>query len=152
MKGSIDGLHIAWEAHAFSGRLWNLEPLSEPLSISRGMFSADMQRVYPSVGRCLLAGMLSNLSILARWYYPAEPRACAESVMTVFVYRVTHLERENREFAARVHIDFHNGCGSASIFMAEEQYAFIDSVHCRASDGVWDIVLRTLRELFSSNR
>ncbi|WP_371880866.1 hypothetical protein [Caballeronia sp. S22] len=68
--------------------------------------------------------------------------------MTVFVYRLVHPEREDREFAARLHIDFHNGRGSASIFMAEEQYAFIDLVHWETSDGVWDIVLRILREFF----
>ena len=152
MEESIDGLHIAWEARAYSGKRWNLDDLSEPLSTSHGTFSADMRRVYPSVGRCLLAGMLANMSVLARWYYPAEPRACAESVMTVFVYRLAHPEREDRDFAARVHIDFHNGHGSASIFMAEEQYAFVDSVYCETSDGVWDIVLRILRELFSRFR
>ncbi|SAK53797.1 hypothetical protein AWB78_01361 [Caballeronia calidae] len=153
MEGDFGGLHIAWEAQAHSGKRWNFDDdLAEPLTTSRGMFSADMQRIYPSLGRCLLAGMLANLSALARAYYPAEPRASAESIMTVFVYRLTHPEREDKEFAARAHIECRGSRASASIFMAEEKFAFIDSVHCEISDGVWDIVLRILRELFSSSR
>ncbi|PRZ55826.1 hypothetical protein BX589_10221 [Paraburkholderia fungorum] len=151
MRGNFDGLHIEWEARAYSGKRWSLDDLPEPLSTARGMFSTDMHRVYPSVGRCLLAGMLANLNVLARWYYPAEPRATAESVMTVFVHRLTHSEREEMEFAARLHIACHGGHRCASIFMAEEQYAFVDSVHCETSDGVWDIVLRILREFFQNS-
>jgi len=157
MEGNVDGLHIAWEARAYSGKRWNTGDLSEALSASRGSFSSDMHRVYPSLGRCVLAGMLANMSVLARWYYPAEPRTSAEPSMTVFVYRLTHPERGDREFAARMHIDYRAGHwvasnASGSIFMAEEQYGFVNSVNCEASDGAWDIVLRILRELFSSAR
>ena len=153
MEGDFDGLHIAWEARAYSGKRWNPDDdLPGPISTTRGMCSADMERVYPSVGRCQLAGMLANLSVLARSYYAAEPRASAESIMTVFVYRLTHPERLDSERVARIHIDYYAGYASASIFMVGEQYAYINAVECKASDGLWDIVLRILRKLFSGPR
>jgi hypothetical protein len=151
MDGDFAELHRFWEAGAYPGKLWTADDNSRPLSVLQGLLAPGMHRVYPSLGRCILATMLANFSYRARWYYPAEPRAGATSEMTVFVFGGMLDEHSATEFAARMHISYRASVGSASafIFSSDERYASIEVDRCEALDGVWDVVLKVLREMFS---
>lgn len=152
MKRADRGRQILWSARAYAGEyLGECEALPLLSSTSGEAELRNVPRLLSSPAARHFAAMLINLSERARYYCPLEPKATPCHLMTVFVERVVNRSTDVRVLVARLDVVLDGCCAFASITAEREPRIDVPAVAYDGWDGVWDIVLKVLRAIFSTH-
>ncbi|SEB61069.1 hypothetical protein SAMN02787142_0029 [Burkholderia sp. WP9] len=152
MERADRGRQILWSARAYAGEyLGECEALPLVSSTSGEAELRNVRRLLSSPAACHFAAMLINLSERARYNYPLEPKAIPCHLMTVFVERVENRSTDVKVLVARLDVVLDGCCAFASITAEREPRIDVPAVAYGDEDGVWDIVLKVLRAIFSTH-
>jgi hypothetical protein len=152
MKPGDRGRQILWSARAYTGGyLGECEALPLLSSTSGEAELRNIRRLLSPPAARQFAAMLINLSERARYYCPLEPKATPCLLMTVFVEHVENRSTDVKVLVARLDVVLDGCCAFASITAEREPRIDVPAVAYDGRDGVWDIVLKGLRAIFSTH-
>lgn len=152
MKAADKREVVMWAARAYVGEYLDE---SDELRLLAGRTGSREYRAHDALplddaSKCLVC-LLADLRALSRVYFPIDPAAEPERLMTVFVERIARSEDARGEPVARLDIVFETNVASAGVLLKGAPRQDVGPVPCAQQDRVWEIVLNLLSAMYARN-